>query len=24
MGMAHAEDGALEFELVELIPYTAS
>jgi uncharacterized protein len=24
MGMAHAENGALEFELIELIPYTAS
>jgi uncharacterized protein len=24
MGMARAEDGALEFELVQLIPYTAS
>jgi uncharacterized protein len=24
MGMAHADDGALKFELIELIPYTAS
>jgi putative phosphoesterase len=24
MGMAHADEGALKFELIELIPYTAS